>query len=159
MMISLHATAVHAQYVLQYGCCWTALDFTTTCTVHGLYCTFYLPEFHSSKRSASSENCIGLWSTRIHRQQSENSEGAQPLIEMWLWQTCQTSRQRAVHRAEGREAENWSAAWGLLLPPPPTGIWLILGKKKPCFTYEISWHMRVVDLSEVKLKLENFIEI
>ena len=34
MMIMLRVTTVHVQYLLHKGCCWTAPDFTTACTVH-----------------------------------------------------------------------------------------------------------------------------
>ena len=50
-----------------------------TCT-HVLYRTFHCPKFHTTHWNAPSESCINLWSTRLARQKSENSEAAQPLI-------------------------------------------------------------------------------
>ena len=34
MMLDLYGTTVHVQHVLQYGCCWTAPDFTTAFTAY-----------------------------------------------------------------------------------------------------------------------------
>ena len=64
--------------------CWTAPEFTTACSVPvHMYCTVLLTfrNFtHFAQRNALSESRISLWSTKIARQQSENSAAAQPLI-------------------------------------------------------------------------------
>ena len=76
-------------------------------------------KFHCIQRSAPSESHINLWSMRLTQQQSKNSAAAQPLIEikryipkqfsvnLWFWQTYQTSCRRAALRAEGRKTEDW----------------------------------------------------
>ena len=92
MITGLHAASVPVQSVLRYGCCWTELVVTTLCIVHVRmycsscthvqYCIFHCPKFHCTQRSAvhpPSKSGISLWSTRIARQQSENSAPAQPL--------------------------------------------------------------------------------
>ena len=59
MTLSLRVTSVHVQYVLQYGCCWTAPDIKTACTVH-------IHMYPTAERSTQSESGrICLWSMRI----------------------------------------------------------------------------------------------
>ena len=76
MTIVLHLTIVHIQYVLQSGCCRTAVDFTTACTVHvPMYCTFHFPKVHFAQHNALS------WVSHQSHVVNENSMAAK-----WEWQ-------------------------------------------------------------------------
>ena len=62
----LHVTTVYAQYFLQYGFCWTALDFTTTRTVlvHMYYTalfTFWDCTLHSAVHHLRITSVCGQW--------------------------------------------------------------------------------------------------